>query len=247
MTEFIVNYDLKIFQTLNELSNHFAEILKNEVDLAKAKFNLVLAGGKTPRHVFQYLSENYKSKIDWNKINFFWGDERCVPPNDSNSNYRMAYESLLSKVSIPEENIFRIRGEEEPFIEAARYSSKISKLLPQKNNLPQFDLVMLGLGEDGHIASIFPNQMNLLASGKICEVAVHPETKQKRITLTGNVIRNACSVVFIVAGTAKSKIVNEILSRNISAVNYPASFMKPTIGNLIWLLDKDAASLLKGN
>jgi len=245
--EFIVNYDLKIFLSLDELSDYFAQLLKNESEHLSDKLNLALSGGNTPKHIFQYLSEYYKSKIDWNKINFFWGDERCAPPNDSDSNYKMAYESLLSKVSIPEENIFRIRGEEEPSIESARYSSIISKLLPQKNNLPQFDLVMLGLGEDGHIASIFPNQMNLLTSDKICEIAVHPESKQKRITLTGKVIGNARNVVFIVTGTAKSKIVNEILNGNISAVNYPASFMKPKNGNLIWLLDEAAVSLLKGN
>jgi len=245
--EFIVNYDLKIFQTLNELSIQFAEILKNEVSLAKNNFNLVLSGGSTPKYIFNYLSANHKTTIEWNKINFFWGDERCVPPDNEESNYKMAYETLLSKVPVSKENIFRIKGEYKPDDEAKRYSDLITSKVNLKNGLPQFDLIILGLGEDGHTASIFPDQIQLINDEKICSIAVHPETKQKRITLTGSVINNARNVVFIVTGKNKSKVVDDILNHKQDSKKYPASFIKPLNGKLFWLLDKEAASLLKGN
>lgn len=244
---FIVNYDLKIFQTLNELSIQFAEILKNEVSLAKNNFNLVLSGGSTPKYIFNYLSANHKTTIEWNKIKFFFGDERCVPPDNNESNYKMAYESLLSKLSIPEENIFRIKGEYKPDDEAKHYSDLITSKVILKNGLPQFDLIMLGLGEDGHTASIFPDQMNLLNENKICSVATHPKTKQQRITLTGGTINNACNIVFIVTGKNKSKIVDDLLNHKQDSINYPANFINPLNGKLFWLLDEEAASLLKGN
>ena len=247
MMEFIVNYDLNIFNNLDELSEYFAEVLGSLVNAAKEKFNLALSGGSTPKYIFKYLAAHDKTKVRWGKINVFWGDERCVPPIDNESNYKMAYETLLSKVPIIKENIFRIKGEANPLDEAIRYSNLLRAKVIVENNFPRFDFIMLGLGEDGHIASIFPNQMNLLASDKICQVAIHPESKQKRVTLTGEVINNARNVAFIVTGKAKSKIVNEILNKNINATKYPAGFINPIDGNLIWLLDEDAASLLKAN
>jgi 6-phosphogluconolactonase len=243
--EFIVNYDIKILQTLNELSKQIAEILKNEVNLVKDNFNLVLSGGNTPKHILKYLSDHYQTKIEWNKINFFWGDERCVPPNDSESNYKMAYESLLSKLSIPEKNIFRIKGEENPVDEANRYSELIKKIIPQKDQLPQFDLIMLGLGEDGHTASIFQNQKGLLNSDKIYTTAVHPLSGQTRITLTGRVINNALTVLFIAAGKNKKKIVDEIINQKENYKDYPASSVNPKNGVLYWFLDKEAASQIE--
>lgn len=247
MTECIVNYDLKIFDDLDELSEFFSTELKKQVDSTDNKINLALSGGNTPKYIFKFLVEHFAKKISWDKINFFWGDERCVPPTDDDSNYKMAYENLLSKISVPGKNIFRIKGEEVPEGEAKRYSEVINKTLPQQNHLPVFDLIMLGIGEDGHTASIFPDQLHLLYESKICSVAVHPATTQKRITLTGKVINNARNIVFIVTGKNKSKIVDSILTYNIESKNYPATYIKPVAGNLIWLLDKEASSLLKGN
>ncbi|MFN3695224.1 MAG: 6-phosphogluconolactonase [Ignavibacterium sp.] len=242
-----MNYDLKIFHSLIELSEYFAKKLNNQVDFTNSKYNLALSGGSTPKYIYKYLAENFSEKIEWSKINFFWGDERCIPPTDDESNYKTAYDNLLSKISIPEENIFRIKGENNPEAEAKSYSEKIRVELPQQNQLPQFDLIMLGLGEDGHTASIFPDQMNLLNENKICSVAIHPTTKQKRITLTGKVINNARNVVFIVTGKNKSKIVDDLLNHKQDSKKYPASFIKPVNGSLFWLLDIDAAGLLKGN
>lgn len=247
MTEFTVNYDIKIFDDLDALSEFFSSELKKQADSAVNKFNLALSGGTTPKYIFEYLAKHYANTIRWDKINFFWGDERCVPPTDDESNYKMAYDELLSRISVPGKNIFRIKGEEDPEAEAQRYSNVIHKTLPQQKQLPVFDLIMLGLGEDGHTASIFPDQLHLLNESKICSVAVHPATNQKRITLTGKVINNAGNIFFIVTGKNKSKIVDSILNYNTESKNYPASFIKPVEGKLIWLLDKEAASLLKGN
>lgn len=245
--EFIVNYDIQIFNSTDELSDYFALFIKNNVNNSERNFNIALSGGSTPKHIFNYLAHNYNSKINWNKINFFWGDERCVPPDDPESNYRMTYENLLSKISVPKENIFRIKGESDPNEEAISYSQLIKNNLPLLNDTPAFDLIMLGLGEDGHTASIFHDQINLINDKKICSIAVHPLTKQKRITLTGKTINNAHNILFIVTGKNKSKIINDILNNKIESKNYPASFIKPLNGKLIWLLDNEAASLLKGN
>jgi 6-phosphogluconolactonase len=245
--EFTVNYDLRIFQTLDELSDYFTSLLKIETDSLNLKINLALSGGSTPRYIFKHLANNHKNLIHWAKINFFWGDERCVPPTDDESNYKMAYDNLLSKVPVLEENIFRIRGEVDPEEEAKRYSDKLNKILPQKNQLPQFDLIMLGLGEDGHTASIFPDQLHLMSDNRVCAVAAHPVSKQKRITLTGKVINNAKSICFIVTGASKSKIIDDILINRTNSKEYPAGLINPLDGKVAWLLDIEVAKQLKGN
>ena len=245
MTEFTVIYDGRIFNNTDELSKEFAEVLKGGVDSVKDKFNLALSGGRTPKHLFKYLSDHYQDKIQWDKINFFWGDERCVPPDSDESNYKMAFENLLSKVRIPQQSIFRIRGEDNPVEEAKRYSDVVKKIVKGEKEIPVFDLVMLGLGEDGHTASIFPDQLQLFSDDKIYSAASHPVTGQRRVTITGKVINNAHNIVFIVTGKSKSVVVAEILINKIESKKYPASFVKPTKGKLIWLLDKEAADLLK--
>ncbi len=238
---------IKIFPTVEKLEGSFAELLQQNVDMTGDNdfYSIALSGGSTPNKIFRYLSENFNDKINWAKIKIFFGDERCVPPDNEESNYRMANESLLKNISIPKENIFRIKGENNPVKEAARYEEVLKSNLLSLNGIPQFDLILLGLGEDGHTASIFPNQVNLLYSARLCEVAVHPQTKQKRITLTGKIINNAKLVVFIVTGKNKSKILNKIISADNSGSVFPASFVSPKNGKIIWLLDFQASQLLK--
>jgi 6-phosphogluconolactonase len=219
--------------------------LKDEINSVKDKFNLVLSGGSTPKYLFRYLSNYYHDKIQWNKINFFWSDERCVPPDSDESNYKMAFENLLSKVGIPQQNIFRIRGEDNPVDEAGRYSEVIRKNVKIEKGMPVLDLVMLGIGEDGHTASIFPDQLQLLNDDKIYSDSVQPVTGQRRITITGKVINCARNIVFIVTGKSKSKIAADIVNNKSDSGKYPASFVKPVKGKLIWLLDRQAASLLE--
>ncbi|HCY77168.1 MAG TPA: 6-phosphogluconolactonase [Ignavibacteriales bacterium] len=241
---FIVSCDVKVFKSLDDLSYHFAELLMNEVNSAKHLFNLVLSGGTTPKNIFNFLAINYQTKINWNMINFFWGDERCVTPDNDESNYKLAFDNLLSKVNIPVENIHRIVGEAIPEVETDRYSELIKNNVPLENGTPVFDMIMLGLGEDGHIASIFPNQLNLINSNTICAVAIHPSSNQKRITLTGKVINSSKNIVFVVTGEKKSKVAYEIISNKSNSNKYPASFIRPINGKLIWLMDQSAASLL---
>ena len=242
--DFIVNYKIDISHNLDELSEKFARLLIAETSL-KNLVSVALSGGSTPKSIFNYIAENYSTSINWGKIKFFWGDERCVPPNDPESNYLMTDKSLFSKIQIPSKNIFRIQGEDNPDKEAKRYSNVITNEIGFKNNIPNFDLMLLGLGEDGHTASIFPNQLELFSSNKICAAADHPVTKQKRITLTGKVINNSSKIIFLVTGKSKSVIADKIINKKKDYKNFPASFVNPVQGELIWMLDEPAAEMLK--
>jgi 6-phosphogluconolactonase len=242
MMEYIVSYKIQICKSVEELSEYFARLLIEKVNNSKDYFHIALSGGSTPKSILEYLAVIHYKTIEWHKINFYWGDERCVPPTDSESNYKMAYDSLLGKLQIPPSKIFRIKGENDPKFEAYNYSLEILNHLRVENNFPRFDLIMLGLGEDGHTASIFPDQKSLLHSKKIYSMAVNPATEQIRITLTGKVINNARIVVFIATGINKAKVVDEIINRKRNFKDYPASFINPQNGELYWILDKAAAS-----
>jgi len=241
----IKDQSIKIYSTIDELADSFAEFLMQKLNETPEDdfFSIALSGGSTPNKIFRYLSENFDDKINWAKIKIFFGDERCVPPDNEESNYRMANESLLKKISIPKENIFRIKGENNPVQEAARYEEVLKSNIPSVTGIPQFDLIILGLGEDGHTVSIFPNQVNLFYSARLCEVAVHPQSKQKRITLTGKIINNAKLVVFIVTGKNKANVFSKIMDVNNSKSIYPASFVNPKNKKLTWFLDLEASKM----
>ncbi len=245
MTGSIVNYKIIIKKDTIEIAEQFSKIVIEKIKKKRGKFSLALSGGSTPAAIFKYLAENHSSNIDWTKVLLFWGDERCVHPGSDESNYKMAYENLISQVDLPITNVFRIRGEHDPVEEAEYYSDLIRDKIKKKHKLPRFDLIMLGLGTDGHTASIFPDQIDLLHSDKICEVAVHPESGQQRITFTGKVINNAGTVIFLVQGKSKSKIAAAILNGSDENNKYPAAHIKPAYGELIWLLDNQAAAKLK--
>jgi len=238
--ESIVCYKVQIGNSVDEVSEYFVQLLINKVNSSKDFFSIALSGGSTPKSIFDYLAAHHHNTIDWRKIKIFWSDERCVPPSDTESNFKMANDSLLSKIQIPAANIFRIKGEHDPQLEADRYSSVILNHIKVKNDYPRLDMIMLGLGEDGHTASIFPTQKKLLNSDKIYAVAVHPETGKKRITLTGNVINNAANIVFIATGKNKSDVAGKIIKQKGNYKDYPASSIIPKDGDLYWLLDKDA-------
>lgn len=240
--EYIVNYNSQIYKFDNpwQLAAGYAQYLQKLVERSeKDQFHIALSGGNTPKLLFNHLASEYKERIKWEIIHFWWGDERMVPPKDNESNYKMTNENLFSLIYIPKENIHRIHGEDDPEKEAARYSSEIKRHLTSPGNLPIFDLVILGMGEDGHTASIFPHQMHLLKSANICEVVQHPISKQNRITLTGPVINNALEVTFLVTGISKAEKIEQILSGSENSLLYPASHIKP-VGNLYWFVDKFA-------
>ncbi len=243
-----MNYNFRVFDDSKILSKEFCNEFVNEISSflkRKNKINVALSGGNTPKVIFKELVDSYKGKLDWGKINLFWGDERCVPPGDSESNYGMTKKYLLDHIQIPSENVYRIEGENNPYEEALKYSGVIRENLVSVNNLPKFDIMLLGLGEDGHTASIFPNQMELLESDKVCEVAVHPESNQKRITVTGRVINNSQKIYFLVSGKSKSFAVGRILNNNGDYLKLPGAHIKPVDGEVNWFLDKEAASEIK--
>jgi len=226
--------EIKIFKDSYEIANYIRNILSKTE--ASRDSHLALSGGNTPKLIYSYLAEPSSTSIPWTNIKFYWGDERCVPPTHPESNYLMAKTTLLDKIETIDENVFRIKGEENPHTENERYSQLIFT-----KNQGIFDFILLGLGSDGHTASIFPDQMDLLTSHRICEVAKHPESGQSRITLTGNTINHAKNILFLVTGTGKSVVVGDIIAQKNQWEQYPASHIHPDSGNLIWLLDEKAA------
>jgi 6-phosphogluconolactonase len=242
-----MSHSVRVFPTREALAQSFAAILIKDLDRIEPDhyYTIALSGGSTPEYIFRYLSENYTERISWEKLLVFWGDERCVPPEDGESNYRMAYEALLQNVPIPDANIFRIRGEDDPAAEAKQYSELVTSMVPEYKGIPQFDLMLLGLGDDGHTASIFPDRPDLFITSQLFETAVRPDKKQKRITATGRLINNSSKIYYIVTGKGKASIVSRIIEGKSGAELYPASRIMPASGHLVWMLDTGAASLLK--
>jgi len=234
------------FDSPEDLAEGFAHMLSvkfNDMLKSKDELNIALSGGNTPIELFKVLAAEYKDKIEWNKINFYWVDERCVPPDSPDSNFGNAYNNLFRFINISPARLHRIKGEADPKKEAMRYSDLVKHNVPQNGTLPHFDIILLGLGDDGHTASIFPNQMQLLTSEKLYETAIQPKTGNTRITMTGNLINNAKCIYFLVSGKEKSKVVNAILNSSEAAAEYPAYFIKPGDGELFWVVDKSKIEL----
>jgi len=228
---------IKIFNPLAENYAAFLQTLILETLKEQNSFSWALSGGNTPRILFEELAKNYKESIPWEKIKIFWGDERCVAPDHDESNYYHAGKNLLCHVGIPRENIFRMKGEENPEEEVIRYSKVLEENLDICDEVPTLDLNMLGIGTDGHTASIFPGQESLFESKEWCEIGMHPDTGQKRITLTGKILNQARNVHIMASGTSKTPIIKEIIN---GSTKYPAGLIKP-INELIWILDDDTA------
>ncbi len=227
---------VRIFSDKQMLTEHFAKVLVNRLKKAD-KVTLSLSGGSTPKAIFDELATNYADEIDWSKLFLFWGDERCVPPTDEQSNYLMTYEHLLSKVNIPEENVFRVKGELDIQSAVADYEAIVKRELPLVNGYPQFDIMLLGMGDDGHTASVFPYQIDLWDEKSFCVAAQHPDTKQNRVSLTGNVINNSKEIFFLVTGATKADKLQEIIHQNEGYLKYPAA----KVNEPIWLVDSAAA------
>lgn len=249
-TEITVNYKLKIFESPKIAALAFAEYLLEQTKKVIEEFgvcNVALSGGSTPKLLFDLISENYAEKFDWINIHFFWGDERCVPPKSSQSNFGMTNSHLLKHIKIPEQNIHRIRGENDPAKEAEYYSDILKLKIRNKthNHIPKFDLLILGMGDDGHTASIFPDQIELWNSNNLCVVAEHPESGEKRISVTGKIINNSSKVVFLITGKNKSEVLSKIINKENGYLNYPAAHVNPVSGEVDFYIDKYAANKLK--
>jgi 6-phosphogluconolactonase len=207
------------------------------------RFSVALSGGNTPRAVYSLLADEHKG-LSWDRIHVFFGDERQVPPDHPDSNFRMASESLLSKVPIPRENVHRIRAELEPEAAAKDYDEQLAKYFHLGDHgWPRFDLIFLGLGDDGHTASLFPGTNAL--SDVSSRVAANWVEKLKtfRITLTFPVLNHAAQVIFLVSGESKAQILSAVLSPGDR--KYPAQWVQPENGRWLWLADQAAGRLLR--
>lgn len=229
---------IHISKSPEELANLFAERLLLWIDEhTQSIYHIALSGGNTPSILFKLLADKYLFLIPWQKIHFWWGDERMVPPDNPESNYKIANDLLISKIAIPDHHVHRIKGEADPIEEVKRYGAEIRSMLPMRNQKPVFDLILLGLGEDGHTASIFPGQEHLFDTDEFTELSMHPITSQLRITLTGKVLNSAWKIAFLVTGKAKAKVLGTILHHHKGAELYPAAHIHPK-GELHWFIDQ---------
>ena len=209
----------------------------------RGRFTLALAGGSTPEATYARLARpNYAGRFDWERTHIFWGDERCVPPDHPDSNARMARDVWLSKAPIPEDRIHRIQAELEPPLAAERYEGLLRQVLPAGG--PAFDLVLLGLGHEGHTASLFPGSAALRERERWVTAAYVEKMNAWRITLTPVLLNRAREILFLVSGEKKAHAVKEVLTGKASADEVPARAIRPRHGRLTWLLDSAAASEL---
>jgi 6-phosphogluconolactonase len=213
------------------------------------RFAVALSGGSTPKALYSLLaSPDFRDRIDWSRVHLFWGDERCVPPEHPDSNFGMVREALLKKIQIPNKNTHRMLGEREPGQAVAAYEAELKDFFGVKpGGWPRFDLIFLGLGEDGHTASLFPGTDAANETEHLAAVAYVERLQSYRLTLTLPVINAAAQATFLVSGETKAKIVREILAADAAASSYPAGKVRPTDGRLTWFIAADAAKDLPLN
>lgn len=214
--------------------------LSREAIASRGRFSAALSGGSTPRRLYELLGEKpYRDAIDWRRVHVFWVDERCVSRDHRESNFRLAFDAFLSIVSLPAENIHRIKGEEEPDRAAREYEDDVRAFF-STSGMPTFDLIILGVGEDGHTASLFPDSPLLNERLRLAAPVYLEKPKLNRITLTLPVLNNAAHILVLATGEKKAEVVREILEGSGSA-RRPAGLVRPVPGVLQWLIDKRAA------
>lgn len=211
----------------------------------EGRFLLALAGGNTPRELYRLLaSEPFRSALDWSKVEVLWGDERCVPPDDAHSNYALAHELLLSRVPVREGAVHRIRGELPPEEAARRYTRELEEV--SGATTPRFDLVLLGMGTDGHVASLFPDTPHLATETRPVVVTRSPRPPHDRVSLSLRAINAARAVMMLVAGTAKAEMLARVLAaRPADEEVSPAALVRPERGRLLRMVDRAAADRLQ--
>ena len=234
---------LCVFQNPDLMAKEIALQLKKYADQAEKDgniFSIVLSGGNTGTRLYgEFAERSSVDKIPWHIVHLFWADERCVPPENEESNYGTCRSILLDHIPIPKENIHRIRGEEDPLKESAWYAREMQNHMKRRKGQPNlFDWVFLGVGADGHTASLFPNQ-DLKKSNSLCEVTKHPETGKNRITMTPLAISNSRRITYHAIGKSKAEIVFKLATDPSASSLFPAAQIQGE-----WFLDKEAASRL---
>jgi 6-phosphogluconolactonase len=236
--------ELHIFQDAERLSRHAANLFIERCRRAIAERGrslIALSGGSSPMRLFGLLAAEYAERIEWKNVHVFWSDERCVPPDDVGSNYRQAMEMLLSHVQIPTENIHRAMGELDPVTAAQEYAKTLAQFAESGMKIPRFDFVLLGLGEDGHTASLFPGSPAEATEPVVAVTVQYQDRPANRVSLTQLVFNEARTVVFMAIGGNKSTALAEVLSDRYNPGQYPAQRIDPGDGELIWLVDDAAA------
>jgi len=243
------NSQIKVFSDLEVMSHKAAEIfidISRSCITSRVKFSVAISGGFTPRRLYTLLaSKYYCSQVDWQHTHLFWVDERCVSKEHEESNFRTAFDTLISKVPIPEGNIHRIKGEEAPDQAARDYEEELWKFFGMPG-LPIFDLIILGMGEDGHTASLFPGSKTLEETIRLAVPVYLEKQNRNRISLTLPVLNNAAQIIFLVAGCPKAIVLAEILGDGEKKGRFPAGLITPLHGNMTWLIDREAAGKLVG-
>src|SRR5215208_1597581 len=242
--------EIRIFKDLEELSRAAADLFVEQAKGSIAerdRFLVALNGGNTPTRLFQLLVADYREKVDWSKVYIFWGDERCVPPSDAGSSYGQARDVLLSHILIPDTNIHRIKGELGPTEASKDYSLTLRSFASPPLEWPRFDLVYLGMGEDGHTASLFPGSPADIFEPTLPVTAHYQDRPANRVTLTPIVFNTARMIVFMAVGENKANTLAEVLSDSYNPAKYPAQRIDPKEGRLTWLVDEAAASTLPQN
>ncbi len=230
----------KTEQLIDELSkwilNYTTEIL-----YTNDRFTIALSGGETPKRLYQHLATDaYRNKLDWSKVHIFWGDERVVPFTDDNNNARMAFENLLSKINIPHNNIHIIRTDISPVRAAEEYENILHNYFDYSDN--SFDLVLLGMGKDGHTLSLFPGFEITSEQQNWVNAVYLDDQKMHRITLMPSIVNRSAKVAFLVTGNEKAETLQQVLKGPFEPVKYPAQLIRPVNGELHWFIDEDAAT-----
>lgn len=238
--------DIQTYPDADSLARAAAERfvgLAEDAVADRGQFVVALSGGSTPRAAYTLLaSENLSRRVAWKRVHVFWGDERCVPPDHSESNYRMARETLLDRVPIPSENVHRVRGELPPHQAAAAYQGELQSVL---GSVGRLDLVLLGMGKDGHLASLFPGIEAVHEQVQWVVACYVEKLSAWRVTLTPPMINSAAHIVFLVSGSGKAARLKEVLAGPYRPDVLPAQVVKPTDGSLLWMVDDAAASCLR--
>jgi 6-phosphogluconolactonase len=241
--------EIRRLMTPQELFEAAAEEVARTANRAAAergRFTLALAGGSTPKSLYTLLATNARTSLPWERTFFFWSDERHVPPTDPDSNYRMAQEAMLSKVPVPASNVLRVPAEMPDAAAAAEaYEQTLRRFFAlQSEQVPRFDLVLLGMGPDGHTASLFPETAALREKSRLVVANWVEKLKTSRITFTLPLLNAANSVAFLVSGTDKAPALKAVLESDNPGEQYPARLVRPTDGKLLWFVDRAAASEL---